>query len=184
VLTVTRAPGNGAPIGGLRVVTAGGWFAARPSGTEDMYKIYAESFRGAAHLDALLSEAHGLVDAAIGDRVILSDGDVVFHRRKVERSGISEAGDGHVLIYIHKEETLDDVERRYPARHYVLDDDKPQMLAAVKGAWGDRVTTIFPRQGRYARDAIVYRAADLTVERIGDLLSHDLSRLVSLEVLR
>src|ERR1700745_3252501 len=82
-----------------------------------------------------------------GQTVVLSDGDVVFQPRKVERSGISETVDGHVLIYIHKEQTLDDVERRYPAQHYVLVDDKPRILAAVKTAWSDRVTTIFPRQG-------------------------------------
>src|SRR5438552_13702422 len=121
---------------------------------------------------------------AWGPTVILSDGDVVFQPRKVERSGIWEAVDGHVLIYIHKEEELDDVARRYPAPHYVLVDDKPRILAAVKEAWGDRVTTIFPRQGQYARDANAYRAADLTVERIGDLVAHDLSQLLPLEVLR
>ena len=121
---------------------------------------------------------------AWGPTVILSDGDVVFQPRKVERSGIAEAVEGHVLIYIHKEEMLDDVERRYPARHYVLVDDKPRILAAVKKAWGNRVTTIFPRQGQYARDAKAYRPADLTVERIGDLLSHDLPELQSLEVTR
>jgi FMN phosphatase YigB (HAD superfamily) len=119
-----------------------------------------------------------------GPTVILSDGDVVFQPRKVERSGIAQAVDRHVLIYIHKEETLDDVERRYPAQHYVLVDDKPRILAAVKDAWGDRVTTIFPRQGQYARDAKAYRPADLTVERIGDLLTHDVPALVSLEVPR
>ena len=119
-----------------------------------------------------------------GPTVILSDGDVVFQPRKVERSGIAQAVDCHVLIYIHKEETLDDVERRYPAQHYVLVDDKPRILAAVKDAWGDRVTTIFPRQGQYARDAKAYRPADLTVERIGDLLTHDVPALVSLEVPR
>ena len=119
-----------------------------------------------------------------GPTVILSDGDVVFQPRKVERSGIAEAVDNHVLIYIHKEETLDDVERRYPAHHYVLVDDKPRILAAVKKAWGDRVTTIFPRQGQYARDAKSYPAADLTVERIGDLVAHDLSQLLPLEVPR
>src|ERR687888_631568 len=83
-----------------------------------------------------------------GQTVILSDGDVVFQPRKVERSGIFEAVDGHVLIYIHKEEALDDVERRYPAQHYVLVDDKLRILAAVKKVWGDRVTTVFPRQGQ------------------------------------
>ena len=89
-----------------------------------------------------------------------------------------------MLIYIHKEEALDDVERRYPARHYVLVDDKPRILAAVKGAWGDRVTTIFPRQGQYALDAKAYPPADLTVERIGDLLTHDVPKLLMPEVTR
>ena len=121
---------------------------------------------------------------AWGSTVILSDGDVVFQPRKVQRSGIWEAVDGHVLIYIHKEEMLEDVERRYPAQHYVLVDDKPRILAAVKDAWGDRVTTVFPRQGQYARDAKAYRPADLTVERIGDLLTHDLRELLSPEVTR
>jgi len=121
---------------------------------------------------------------AWGPTVILSDGDVVFQPRKVQRSGIWQAVDGHVLIYIHKEEELADVERRYPAERYILVDDKPRILAAVKDAWGDRVTTIFPRQGQYARDAKAYRPADLTVERIGDLLSHDLAELLSPEVTR
>jgi FMN phosphatase YigB (HAD superfamily) len=108
--------------------------------------------------------------------VILSDGDVVFQPRKVERSGIFEAVDGHVLIYIHKEEELDDVEERYPAAHYVLVDDKPRILAAVKKQWGDRVTTVLPRQGQFAHapDAASYQpAVDLTVERIGELLAYN-----------
>jgi FMN phosphatase YigB (HAD superfamily) len=120
----------------------------------------------------------------LGPTVILSDGDVVFQPRKVERAGIWEAVDGNVLIYIHKEEELDDVVRRYPAQHYVLIDDKPRILAAVKEAWGDRVTTVFPRQGQYARDAKSYRPADVTVERIGDLLTHDFSGLLLPEVTR
>jgi FMN phosphatase YigB (HAD superfamily) len=120
----------------------------------------------------------------LGPTVILSDGDVVFQPRKVERSGIWEAVDGNVLIYIHKEEELDDVARRYPAQHYVLIDDKPRILAAVKEAWGDRVTTVFPRQGQYARDAKSYRPADVTVERISDLLTHDFSGLLLSEVTR
>ena len=119
-----------------------------------------------------------------GPTVILTDGDVVFQPRKVERSGIFEAADGHVLIYIHKEEALDDVERRYPAQHYVVVDDKPRILAALKEAWGERVTTVLPRQGRYARDAKAYPPADLTVERIGDLLTHNFPELLSLEVSR
>jgi FMN phosphatase YigB (HAD superfamily) len=119
-----------------------------------------------------------------GPTVILTDGDVVFQPRKVERSGIFETVDGHVLIYIHKEEALDDIERRYPAQHYVMVDDKPRILAALKEAWGDRVITVRPRQGQYARDATAYRPADLTVERIGDLLTYNLPDLLSLEVSR
>ena len=108
--------------------------------------------------------------------VILTDGDVVFQPRKVERSGISEAVEGNVLIYIHKEEELGDVEQRYPARRYVLVDDKPRILAEVKKIWGDRVTTVLPRQGQFAHaaDAASYRpAADMTVERIGDLCTYE-----------
>jgi len=117
-----------------------------------------------------------------GRTVILTDGDVVFQPRKVERSGIWAAAGGCVLIYIHKEESLDDVQRRYPAGHYVLVDDKLRILAAVKKAWGERVTTVFPRQGQFASDAKVlasYPDADLTVERIGDLLAYDLPALVA-----
>jgi hypothetical protein len=108
-----------------------------------------------------------------GPTVILSDGDVVFQPRKVERSGISGAVAGRVLIYIHKEHELADVEARYPATHYVLVDDKLRILTAVKAAWGRRVTTVFPRQGHYALDpaeVAKYPPADVTVERIGDLL--------------
>jgi FMN phosphatase YigB (HAD superfamily) len=115
---------------------------------------------------------------AWGPTVILSDGDVVFQPRKVERSGLFEAVDGHVLIYIHKELELDNVAQRYPARHYVLVDDKLRILTAVNQVWGARVTTVFPRQGSYARDArslAVYPPADLTVERIGDLLEYGLA---------
>jgi FMN phosphatase YigB (HAD superfamily) len=114
-----------------------------------------------------------------GPTVILSDGDVVFQPRKVQRSGLAEAVDG-VLIYVHKERELEDVERRYPAEHYVLVDDKLRVLTAVKRAWGVRVTTVFPRQGHYAHDPEVlagHPPADLTVERIGDLVDHDLATL-------
>lgn len=119
--------------------------------------------------------------ASRGETVILTDGDVVFQPRKVERSGISETVEGHVLIYIHKEDELDDVEQRYPAGHYVLVDDKPRILAAVKKVWGDRVTTVLPRQGQFAHaaDAASYRpAADLTVERISDLLAYDFTDFI------
>jgi FMN phosphatase YigB (HAD superfamily) len=118
-----------------------------------------------------------------GQTVILSDGDVVFQPRKVERSGISEAVEGNVLIYIHKEEAVADIERRYPADHYVLVDDKLRILTAVKKAWGSRVTTVFPRQGQFGRDPEIiakYPAADITIERIGDLLQYELSALVEL----
>jgi len=116
-----------------------------------------------------------------GPTVILSDGDVVFQPRKVERSGISEAVEGHVLIYIHKEEELDDVEQRYPAACYVLVDDKPRILTAVKKVWGDRVTTILPRQGQFAcaPDAASYPTPDLIVERISQLVDYDLPALLA-----
>ena len=112
-----------------------------------------------------------------GPTVILSDGDVVFQPRKVQRSGLAEAVDG-VLIYVHKERELEDVERRYPAEHYVLVDDKLRVLTAVKRAWGVRVTTVFPRQGHYAHDPALlakHPQADLTIERISDLLQYDSS---------
>jgi FMN phosphatase YigB (HAD superfamily) len=115
-----------------------------------------------------------------GTAVILSDGDVVFQPLKVERSGIGEAVDGNVLIYIHKEQELDDVEARYPADHYVLVDDKLRILAAVKEIWRDRVTTVFVRQGHYALDPdqiARYPAADVNIEEIGDLVSLDLEAL-------
>jgi hypothetical protein len=86
----------------------------------------------------------------------------------------------NVLIYVHKEMELADVELHFPAKHYVMIDDKLRILDAIKRAWGDRVTTVFPRQGRYAMDpAIVasFPPADITVERIGDLLEHDLAAL-------
>lgn len=117
---------------------------------------------------------------AWGPVVILSDGDVVFQPRKVERSGLFEAVEKNVLIYVHKELELDDVERRYPAEHYVLVDDKLRILTAVKEVWGSRVTTVFPRQGHYALDPQVladYPPADVSIERIGDLLEYDLSTL-------
>jgi len=115
-----------------------------------------------------------------GPVVILSDGDAVFQPRKIERSGLYEAVDRQILIYVHKEQELDDVARRYPAQHYVVIDDKLRILEAIKQVWGARVTTVFPRQGHYAQDAAAlshYRPADVTVERIGDLLAHDAAAL-------
>src|SRR5215472_13007433 len=118
---------------------------------------------------------------SFGPTVILSDGDIVFQPRKVERAGLAKVVNGDALIYIHKEEALDDVERRFPAEHYVLVDDKLRILDAVKKIWGDRVTTVFPRQGSYAHDPKVRGAfppADVTIEHIGDLLDYDLPRLL------
>ena len=160
-----------------------------------------QRYRGEHPFDVeLLSMSHFLMDYPFADRLfpraldvlkrlrslgptaILSDGDVVFQPRKVELAGIAEAAAGNVLIYIHKEEALADVERRHPARHYVLVDDKLRILDAVKKIWGDRVTTVFPRQGSYAHDAKALAALpppDVTVERIGDLLDLDLPSLLA-----
>jgi hypothetical protein len=113
-----------------------------------------------------------------GNPVVLSDGDAVFQPRKVERSGLWNAFDGRILIYIHKEQELDDVERLYPAGHYVLIDDKLRILSAVKEIWGDRVTTVFPKQGHYALDPEAlaeYPPADIELTKIGDLITYDLS---------
>jgi FMN phosphatase YigB (HAD superfamily) len=119
----------------------------------------------------------GAIDAiralrARGRTAILSDGDVVFQPRKIERSGLWEAVAGEVLIYIHKEQMLDDVERRYPAAHYVMIDDKRRILAAMKQVWGSRLTTVFVRQGHYAHDPEHlegFPPADVTVDRIAEL---------------
>ena len=116
-----------------------------------------------------------------GTHVILSDGDAVFQPRKVERSGIWRAFDGRVLIYIHKEEELDDVARLYPADHYVMIDDKLRILSAVKKIWGERVTTVFPKQGHYALDPEILAEcppADIELAKIGDLVTHDLPALL------
>ena len=123
-------------------------------------RLYEGSLAAIAHLRRL------------GPTVILSDGDVVFQPRKIQQSGLWEAVGGQVLIYIHKEQMLDAVAQRYPARHYVMVDDKLRILAAMKDAWGDRLTTVFARQGHYAADPAniaAYPPADLSVENIGDL---------------
>jgi FMN phosphatase YigB (HAD superfamily) len=116
-----------------------------------------------------------------GAAVILSDGDAVFQPRKVERSGLWQAFEDRVLIYVHKEQELDDVERFYPADHYVLIDDKLRILAAVKKIWKERVTTVFPKQGQYAFDPNILAEcppADIELAKIGDLLACDLSVLL------
>jgi FMN phosphatase YigB (HAD superfamily) len=112
-----------------------------------------------------------------GPAVLLTDGDVVFQPRKVDRSGLYEAVDGHALIYVHKQHELADVEARHPAAHYVMVDDKLRILVAIKKIWGSRVTTVFVRQGHYARDPKVLAScapADVSIERIGDLLNFQL----------
>jgi FMN phosphatase YigB (HAD superfamily) len=151
------------------------------------------------HRPELLRMSNWLVDYPFADRfypraieavrhvrqwgmtVILSDGDAVFQPRKVERSGLWRAFEGRVLIYVHKEQELDDVRRLYPADHYVLIDDKLRILSAVKTAWGDAVTTVFPRQGRYARDAAEiakYPRADVELAAIGELVEQDFASLL------
>jgi FMN phosphatase YigB (HAD superfamily) len=117
-----------------------------------------------------------------GPGVILSDGDVVFQPLKISRSGLANAVSGRVLIYVHKEQELDDVEQRYPAEHYVLVDDKLRILAAVKAFWGSRVTTVFVRQGHYAIDPKIlatYPPADVSIGRVGDLLQYHLPELLN-----
>jgi FMN phosphatase YigB (HAD superfamily) len=117
-----------------------------------------------------------------GTAAILSDGDAVFQPRKVERSGLWQAVDNNVLIYVHKEQELADVERLYPADHYVLFDDKLRILAAVKKLWGEKVTTVFVKQGHYAFDPKAlaeYPQADLALEKIGDLDKLDLPMLLN-----
>ena len=116
-----------------------------------------------------------------GATVILSDGDVVFQPRKVQHSGLWEAVEGRVLIYVHKEQMLEDVEHRYPAHHYVMVDDKLRILTAMKKVWGSRLTTVFPRQGHYALDpknVATYPPADFAIERIGDLVNYNQSMLL------
>jgi FMN phosphatase YigB (HAD superfamily) len=136
------------------------------------YPFHERLFDGAldvvAHLDRL------------GTPAIFTDGDVVFQPLKVERSGLFDAVNGRVMVYVHKEKELAEVEQLYPADHYVLIDDKVRILTAVKEIWGDRCTTVFPRQGHYAYDANVkdYPRPDITVERISDVLRLEVSRLI------
>ena len=127
-------------------------------------------FRDRLYPRALEVVAHA---RARGEAAIVTDGDVVFQPRKIRRAGLWEAFGGRVLLYVHKEDELDEIERRYPAERYIFVDDKVRILAAVKEAWGERVTTVFPRQGHYARDAELvarHTTPDVTVETIGDLL--------------
>ena len=154
-------------------------------------QLYRREVEGkGAHAQALLGMSGFLVDypfqdrvfpgaldalarmARIGPTAILSDGDVVFQPRKIQRSGLWRAVEGRVLIYVHKELMLDEVRRTFPARHYVVVDDKPRILGALKAAWGDAVTTVFPRQGHYALDTIEaarHPAPDIVIDHIGEL---------------
>jgi FMN phosphatase YigB (HAD superfamily) len=124
------------------------------------HRLYASALKVVAHCRSL------------GTTAILSDGDVVFQPRKVERSGLWQALDGNVMIFIHKERELAAVEAQFPAKHYVMVDDKLRILTAMKRSWGPRLTTVFVRQGHYARDPAEiakYPAADFSIETIGEL---------------
>jgi len=129
-------------------------------------RLFPQALEAIAHLRTL------------GLPVVLSDGDIVFQPRKIQRSGIWAAVEGRVLIYLHKEKMLEHMQQRYPAKHYVMVDDKANLLAAMKSALGARLTTVFVRQGHYALAAeskSAEPAPDLVIERIGDLLNHDLT---------
>jgi FMN phosphatase YigB (HAD superfamily) len=121
-----------------------------------------------------------------GPVVLVSDGDAVFQPHKIERAGLFDVVGGQVLIYLHKEQELDDIESRYPAEHYVLVDDKLRILAAVKQVWGQRVTTVFSQQGHYAKDVNArgsYPPPDFSFERISELLQYDLNELFAAQLL-
>ncbi|MES1196590.1 MAG: HAD family hydrolase [Steroidobacter sp.] len=139
------------------------------------YPFSARLYPGALEVLAQCSKS--------GLTVILSDGDVVFQPRKIQRSGLWDAVEGRVLIYIHKEQMLDDMQQRYPAHHYVMVDDKLRILTAMKDVMRERLTTVFPRQGHYAMDIksiAAYPPADLTVGHIGDLNQCELAALVGI----
>jgi FMN phosphatase YigB (HAD superfamily) len=134
------------------------------------YPFAARIFPGSLEAVAHLSE--------VGRPVVLSDGDIVFQPRKIQRSGIWDAVDGRVMIYLHKERVLDHMQERFPANHYVMVDDKPNLLAAMKSVLKSKLTTVFVRQGHYALDPeanSVAPAPDMTIEAIGDLIHHHLS---------
>jgi FMN phosphatase YigB (HAD superfamily) len=126
-------------------------------------RLFPRALEAVAHLNTL------------GRPVVLSDGDIVFQPRKIQRSGIWDAVGGRVMIYLHKERVLDHMQRRYPARHYVMVDDKPNLLAAMKSTLKSKLTTVFVRQGHYAlapESNSVDPAPDMIIERIGDLIDH------------
>jgi FMN phosphatase YigB (HAD superfamily) len=132
-------------------------------------RLYPHALEAITHLKSL------------GRTAVLSDGDIVFQPRKIQRSGIWDAVDGNVMIYVHKERMLDDMRARFPAFHYVMVDDKPNLLAAMKTVLGPRLTTVFVRQGHYARDAqktTIEPPPDMTIDRIGDLLTRELTEFL------
>ncbi len=155
--------------------------AAHPHDTEIMHaSLYLLNYHFA---NRLFPNSLDAVEHAnqLGTAVILSDGDVVFQPYKIENAGLWEAFAGRVLLYVHKEQELDDVAARYPADHYVMVDDKLRILDAMKKIWGSQLTTVFVRQGHYAHDPKHlrgYMPADVTLERIGDLLQYDRERLL------
>jgi FMN phosphatase YigB (HAD superfamily) len=129
-------------------------------------RLFPRALEAVAHLNTL------------GRPVVLSDGDIVFQPRKIQRSGIWDAVAGRVMIYLHKERVLDHMQQRYPATHYVMVDDKPNLLAAMKSTLRGKLTTVFVRQGHYAlapESKSVDPAPDMIIERIGDLIDHNLS---------
>jgi FMN phosphatase YigB (HAD superfamily) len=126
-------------------------------------RLFPRALEAVAHLRTL------------GLPVVLSDGDIVFQPRKIQRSGIWDAVEDRVMIYLHKERVLDHMQQRYPAKHYVMVDDKPNLLAAMKTALKDKLTTVWVRQGHYAaapESGSVTPSPDMTIERIGDLIHH------------
>jgi hypothetical protein len=143
-----------------RVLRIANWLVEYPFAE----RVYPGAIEGVRHVRGL------------GTSVILSDGDAVFQPHKIVRSGLWQEFDEHVLIYIHKEQELGDVEHWYPADHYVMIDDKLRILDAIKKVLRDRVTTVFARQGHYANDPeeiAAHPPADMMIERVGDLLQHD-----------
>ena len=124
-------------------------------------RLYPQALAAVEHLSTL------------GQTVVLSDGDAIFQPRKIQHAGIWDAFAARVLIYMHKERKLDVMQRAYPADHYVMIDDKPNLLAAMKRIMHNQLTTVFVRQGHYARDAdmaTIEPAPDLTINSIKDLL--------------
>ena len=160
-------------------------FEAERGGRDDSRLLRMSSFLvDYPFADRLYPKALDVIGhlGTMGPTVILSDGDVVFQPRKIQRSKLWHAVDGRVLIYIAKERMLDAVQRHFPARHYVMVDDKLRILTAMKNIWHDRLTTVFPRQGHYAFDpanSAAYPAADFSVEHIGELADFNLASLLA-----